>query len=99
MIWADVRETTGRLVALQSDLSAALAELGFAPERRAYKPHVTLARFRGVSGGEAIRNAAARFERTDFGVADAAEVVVYASELTPDGPVYTQIAKAPLGSR
>jgi 2'-5' RNA ligase len=46
---ADVGDADGRLGALQSQLAARLAEAaGYVPERRRYRPHVTVARARGL---------------------------------------------------
>jgi RNA 2',3'-cyclic 3'-phosphodiesterase len=42
--WIGCRNTPPRLMALQSELSLALAAGGFAPDERPFSPHVTLAR-------------------------------------------------------
>ena len=42
--WAGCREPGRGLIELQAGLSRRLAERGFAPDERPYKPHVTLAR-------------------------------------------------------
>jgi 2'-5' RNA ligase len=45
VLWAGV-ERSENLSRLAADLGTAMSRLGFAPERRAYLPHVTLARCR-----------------------------------------------------
>ena len=44
-------KSSAELAALHDKLNAALAEVGFAPEKRSFSPHITLAReVRGLSG-------------------------------------------------
>jgi len=45
--WSAPRETPAALIALVTDLRARLERRGFAPERRPYRAHVTLARDAG----------------------------------------------------
>jgi len=49
----------------------------------------------GAAGG--IRQAAREFTDADFGVQFAEELIVYGSQLTPDGPIYTPTARVKLG--
>jgi len=44
ILWAAPAETPEALVRLVSDLNLGLSACGFKPERRAYKPHITLQR-------------------------------------------------------
>lgn len=44
VLWTGVSGQTGRLSDLQEQVERAAARLGFKPEERAYKPHITLAR-------------------------------------------------------
>ena len=110
MIWAGVEDATGCLAELAENLRAALAGLGLHEETRSFRPHITLARVRSGRGGEgysrsrrpahgadAVRQAAAGHAQTDFGTQWAQEVVIYGSQLTPDGPVYSPTARARLG--
>ncbi len=54
VLWMGVADQgeCGRLVRA---MEAPLAELGFAPEARAFRPHITLGRSRNRAGGEQIR--------------------------------------------
>jgi 2'-5' RNA ligase len=58
ILWIGV-ETNTPLMALHAQVAAALAPLGYEPERRPYRPHVTLARL----APEAPRRLVERFER------------------------------------
>jgi 2'-5' RNA ligase len=74
-------------------------------EERPFRPHITLARIkpqglqgRGGQAAQALRQETKSYADTDFGSQFAEEVVVYGSQLTPRGPVYTPISRAPLGA-
>jgi 2'-5' RNA ligase len=97
MFWIGVQDPTGRLKELHGELEAALAELGLHQEDRAFNPHITLARIRYAKDPQALREAAGAYAAEDFGTQHAGELIVYGSDLRPDGPVYTPLARAPLG--
>jgi 2'-5' RNA ligase len=97
MIWAGVDDPTGRLAELHAALGLALEGLGFRQERRAFRPHITMARVKLARNPDALRRAAAAFAETDFGTRLAEEVVAFSSQLTRSGAVYTAMARAPLG--
>lgn len=109
MVWAGVEEPTGRLMELQAGLAAALAGLGLRQEDRAFRPHITLARVKNggrprhgdsannSAASEGLRQLALAQQDADFGPTFAEEVVIYGSVLTPEGPLYTPTARAPLG--
>lgn len=96
MIWAGAADPTARMAALQSLLEDRLARLGFQEERRAFRPHITMARIKHCPSPKSIREAASAFARTDFGTVHCGELVVFSSKLTPDGPVYAPLARAKL---
>jgi len=97
MLWAGVVEPTGRLARLHEQLDAALSEMGFGAEDRPFKPHITLARVKFARNSQDIRAAAESYGDRDFGTNRAGQLVVYSSKLTPEGPVYTPLARAKLG--
>jgi len=94
MVWADVREPTGRMASVFEQAEAALSGLGFPRERRGFRPHVTLGRVKLTRNAAGLRAAAAQYADTLFGSQRAGGVVVYRSELTPRGPIYTPMARA-----
>lgn len=89
MIWCGVKDASGGMGRLYENLSAALETLDFPRERRPFSPHITLARFRYVEDPAAIRKAVEAYAETDFGTTAVGKVVVYSSELTRSGPIYT----------
>lgn len=97
MVWALVGDPTGDLGALHEALSAELGDMALREEDREFRPHVTLARIRSARDGRGLREQIARHADEDFGIQHVAEVVAYSSQLTPDGPMYAPIARAPVG--
>jgi len=97
MLWARVGDPAGRMAELHDELSAALAPLGLTGDGRSFKPHLTLARVKSTRSAGHIRKAVAQLPREEFGSADCVELAVFASELTPTGPVYTPLVTPKLG--
>lgn len=94
VVWVGISGEVTKLSQLQQNIEANLARLGFAPESRAFKPHLTLAR---------LRNQASPDERQKFGqfISDIKfeetyhfEVNVISlmkSQLTREGAIYSRI--------
>jgi len=97
MIWAEVSDPAGRMGALHDQAGRALAGLGFARERRSFKGHITLARVKSCRRAELLRQAVQEQSQADFTPQQAGELVVYSSQLTPGGAVYTPLARLTLG--
>jgi 2'-5' RNA ligase len=97
MLWAAVPDPQLRMAALHDAVDEALAGMPIRQENRAFRPHVTLARVKAIRDVPGFRRAAAPLAEEDFGRQPAAEVVAYTSRLTPNGPVYTPVARARLG--
>ncbi len=93
-LWVGV-EPVPELDRLQRKVEQAVRAAGFAPEGRKFKPHVTLARFKGDPGHRLYDHLAhhAAFRAESFEVR---EFVLYSSLLTPAGAIYTPEAAYPL---
>lgn len=96
-IWLGAGQGANRLAALHSSIDDALAPLGFRRDSRQFTPHVTLGRVgRTGHAGPDVAERLASLADFDGGVMEVAEVLVYASELSREGPTYTVLARAPL---
>ncbi len=96
IIWAGVTGDTAALTALHRAVVSATAALGFAAEKRPFKPHLTLGRVKPWARGNDHRAIAAALNGATVG--DIATVPVgkfslIRSQLTREGAIYT-----PLGS-
>ncbi|WP_435016583.1 RNA 2',3'-cyclic phosphodiesterase [Tundrisphaera sp. TA3] len=85
------------LAALRADIVAAVASVGYPPEDNRFTPHVTIGRIKATRGDEVDASGlVAHFRSWLAGAVPVAEVVTYASTLTPEGPAYMPLARAPL---
>ena len=93
-LWVGV-EPAPALDRLRRKVEQAVQAAGFAPEGRKFKPHVTLARFKGDPGHRLHDHLAhhAAFRAEAF---EAREFVLYSSLLTQAGAIYTPERVYPL---
>jgi 2'-5' RNA ligase len=96
VIWAGLGGETADLVALQQRVDAALEPLDFPRERRRFKAHLTLGRFKKTPPAPALVSILER--RSDYPPCEVAmgRVVLYRSELRPQGARYSPLIQAPL---
>ncbi len=99
VMWAGVGGDLDRLEALQKDVEAVVSPLGFPTEPRPWSAHLTLGRLRDRAGGDDRR----RFAQFAQGVGwktplsfEVDAISLIRSQLTPAGPIYTDLAAAPL---
>ena len=97
VIWIGISRGTEPMVALYGELAERLPTLGFEPERRAYSPHLTLARVKEIRAADAaaVRRAlgSVRFPAAD---GDVEHVTLFRSRLSPKGSQYEALLRVPL---
>jgi 2'-5' RNA ligase len=80
------------LISLAAMVEDALAPLGFAREKREFKPHLTIGRWRDSAGRpDALRRELESGQKQDFGSSRMNEVILFQSVLKPTGAVYTPL--------
>jgi 2'-5' RNA ligase len=85
------------LVELANRLDNAMCQLGYAPERRPFRPHLTLARIKGHPP-RPLLNWLEQQRTAVFGEIPVRELTLFRSELTPTGSIYTPVAQLPLSA-
>jgi len=90
VLWLGIRLPTPAL-ALQATCERAAVTVGFPPEERPFRGHLTLARFR-----ERVLRPA--LPPVDLGAVPLRTLALVRSELRPGGAVHTPIARFPLGA-
>ena len=70
-----------------------LASEGFPREDRPFTPHVTIGRVRGARGWDRVLAAMAPYCEKEFGRSGVADVVLYRSDLHPQGARYTALER------
>jgi 2'-5' RNA ligase len=96
VLWAGLSEGVPELIDLQKDLDAALAGCGFEREKRPFRGHLTMARFRKSVHPAKLETALSEAGGAQFGQWAVEELVLFQSELQPAGPTYTRLAAHPL---
>jgi 2'-5' RNA ligase len=89
-------EAPASLSTLARDTDTACKQLGIAAEKRAFHPHLTLARIRAAEPLVELRKTILELPSVDFGAFSAAGFHLYQSQLSPDGSIYTKLASFPL---
>jgi 2'-5' RNA ligase len=95
VIWVgsdDAPEMKGLVQRMEDELST----IGIPRESRAFHPHATLARVKARPPAD-LADLLHAHAATHFGNAGVKEVKLYQSELMPQGPRYTVLARIPLG--
>lgn len=94
VLWTGVGGDTQALDRVQRRLTQALARIGFEPEKRAFKAHLTVGRFKGRIDVKALAAALAVESgrvKTSF---EATRLILFKSDLKPAGAVYSELGSA-----
>ena len=91
VFWLGI-ESGPNLAALAASISSALEPVGIQREERAFRPHLTLARFKTEKGLPKLREIVAPLAHQSFGNTVATQFHLYESVLNPSGAVHTKLA-------
>ena len=89
VFWAGIQDREGGMARLHARLEEALGRRGFPMDTRPFHPHLTLARIKGRMNRSARLEA---HEDTVFGSQTVRELVLFKSDLRPQGPLYTPLS-------
>ena len=88
VIWIGTNDGVNELEKLAETIRTKLSHLGFSPDKK-FKPHVTI--FRIKNKIEGMSSKLEKFSSYYFGKQIVSEIKLKKSELTPNGPVYTDL--------
>jgi RNA 2',3'-cyclic 3'-phosphodiesterase len=94
VLWAGVN-ASANLPALAGDIDGALETQGITRERRAFTPHLTLARIEPPGLHEKLRATIQKSGEREFGSFQTREFHLIESKLKPSGAEYTTLASYP----
>lgn len=99
VVWVGLRGQSQPLAELQKRVESAMADFGFKPEDRPFRPHLTLGRVKGRQRLQFLQQALLAHQEFAAEPFDVTELVLYKSELRPDGARYTPLFRAPFAGR
>lgn len=91
VLWVGISDNDS-LTGLQKSIEDGLAKLGFTTEKRRFRPHLTIGRFRSFSGKEGLYDKIEGYKNLSLGLIEVKSIFLIKSELTPSGAEYTKIA-------
>jgi 2'-5' RNA ligase len=100
VVWVGVGGESDKLSALHRELESALSPMGFTPEARSFSAHLTLGRLRDRVTTDDRRRFAEFAQKVSFETSRSFEVNairLMRSQLTPTGPIYSELAAVRLG--
>jgi 2'-5' RNA ligase len=94
VFWVGVEAPAG-LRRLAEQVEEAMGRIGFAREERAFRPHLTLARFREPQPQPALQALLTQLGEQELGNFEVSEFFLFESKLSPQGAEYRKVERFP----
>jgi RNA 2',3'-cyclic 3'-phosphodiesterase len=91
VIWVGLTGDWEALKKLQTGVEEAMGELGFKKEERPFRAHLTVGRVKGSHHLRALQDLLMSHQSFEAEAFDVTELVLYKSELRPEGALYTPL--------
>ena len=99
IVWVGIEQGSAEASSLQKAVENQAAGVGFPPETRPFKPHLTLGRIRSSKGKDSLAQAVENRRDVAIGSFWVNEVYLFKSELKPSGAIYTKLRTFPMGEK
>jgi len=96
VLWVGIQAPP--LAALSEKIERRMLQLGFESEKRAFRPHITLARAKDTRLDSSLVTAASAHEEREFGSFLVDRCFLFQSTPQPSGPVYTKLKEYDLNA-
>lgn len=96
IVWAGMAGNLAALSKLQQLTCAAVEASGLSPDKKPFKPHLTIGRVRSNRNAAALVNAIEKNGKINFGTIRVQRIVLMRSNLTPAGPEYVMLSSISL---
>jgi len=97
VLWIGLDGDLDRMSHFRDDLQKSLKPFGIKAEKRSFRPHLTLARFRSMRKmGSKLEDILMAHETLETPMESLKELIFFKSDLKPGGAVYTQLKSWPL---
>ena len=97
VLWVGIEDESRALGELHRAVDDALGEQGIEKAGRKFTAHITLGRIRSGRNIRKLLDILQAETGTEFGTVRVKSLTLFASTLTPDGPIHTPLATAALG--
>jgi 2'-5' RNA ligase len=97
VIWVGVKEGVEVLRSIRNTLERCVKSYAV-EDREEFVPHITVARVKGRYRADCLLEYLKSYEDRDFGITRVTQVKLKRSQLTPRGPIYTDLVVARLKS-
>ena len=94
VVWVGLTKGAEELAEIFNKLEPSLVGMGFKPEGRGFRPHITIARVRSGRNRAQLVEEVLNYRGERFGEFEARHVRLKKSVLTPRGPVYTTLTES-----
>ncbi len=91
VLWAGLAGAVKGLSDLQHSIDVALSEIGFHREKRSFKGHLTLGRFKTRPDSQQMQHALKEFAEFETESFSADKIILFKSELNPGGAIYSKL--------
>jgi 2'-5' RNA ligase len=91
VVWLGIEPEDDRLLRLQERIDRVLVPLGFPPENRKFRPHLTLGRIKSYRGLDDLMKAVEVHRNDHLGGCTLGELHLMQSELKQEGAIYNKI--------
>lgn len=98
ILWIGTEDPLGAVAPLYGEIEKECQQLGFEPEAKQFRPHITIGRIREPNRVKDLAQAHLKTEIEPVGF-EVADVVIYESKLQPTGSIYSVVSRARLGER
>ncbi len=98
VVYSNLVDNEQKLKNLSKRLDEAMARLGFKPEERDFLPHLTIGRVKSFKAKSLLIMKIREFHKREIGRLDVDGVHLIKSELKTTGAIYTEMARAALGT-
>ena len=98
VLWVGI-EDGGSMSRIADAVDERLSGMGFERERRAFTPHVTVARVKSPSGLDSAIGVLREYDDREFGSFTVSDIRLKKSTLTPSGSIYEDLGVVPLKPR
>ena len=97
VLWAGIKDYDP-MSQIKWAIDHEMTSLGFEPDKREFKPHLTLARIKWIDDKDKLQQLIEAHQQEQWQSAHIDQIIYFESRLTQSGPVYTPIGRYSLSS-